>query len=360
MLSEGQVAVPLRSALRRHRNVECLLAEVVSTSTSTRARCTPYGPRGEPITVPYDDLVVAAGVRQSYFGHDEFAQHAPGMKTLADALDDPPAGVRRVRDGRRQRPTRTNDGGGSRSRSSAPDPTGVELAGQIRELALHTLRREYHDIDPSEARVLLFDGGDAPLAPFGPELAAKAAKALADLGVELHMHSIVTEVDADGLQVRGPDGATARYEAGTVLWAAGVAAAPLADAVAAPPAPSRTAPAGSRSAPDLTVPGHPEISVVGDMMSLDDLPGRGRGRHADRATTRPGGSRPASAASRPTKPFKLPRPRLGGVHLPRVARWSRSGRCASRAGSAGSRGWSSTSRSSPASATGPARCSPGR
>ena len=193
----------------------------------------------------------------------------------------------------------------------------MELAGQIRELAMHTLRREYHDIDPSEARVLLFDGGDEPLAPFGHELATKAARALTDLGVELHMHSIVTEVDADGLEVRGQDGETTRYAAGTVLWAAGVTAAPLADAVAHAAGAEQDRAGRIKVAPDLTVPGHPEISVVGDVMSLDDLPGVAEvamqtGFHVARRIKADVRGEPAP------KPFKYRDLGLGGVHLARL------------------------------------------
>jgi NADH dehydrogenase len=111
-------------------------------------------------------------------------------------------------------------------------PTGVELAGQIREVATKTLRDEYRHIKPEDARVLLFDGGDAPLAPFGPELSAKAARTLDKLGVEQHMHSIVTDVNATGLSVRAQDGTVTRHQAGTVLWTAGVEAPSVAAAIA--------------------------------------------------------------------------------------------------------------------------------
>ena len=271
VLSEGQIAVPLRGILDRHRNIDCLLAEVVSIDVDART-VRAERPGGGTIDIPYDDLIVAAGVRQSYFGHDEFARHAPGMKTLADALN-----IRRKVFGAFEM-AQTATASDERSRwltfaLVGAGPTGVELAGQIRELATLTLSRQFKRVDPAEARVLLFDGGAAPLAAFGPKLAAKAEAALRRLGVELHMHSVVTEVDADGLEARGPDGATTRYEAATVLWTAGIAAAPLADELA------RSCQAGQDRAgrilvsPDLTVPGHPEISVVGDMMSLDKLPG---------------------------------------------------------------------------------------
>ena len=271
VLSEGQIAVPLRGILDRHPNIDCLLAEVVSVDVDART-VRAERPGGDTIDIAYDDLIVAAGVRQSYFGHDEFARHAPGMKTLADALN-----IRRkvfgafemaqtatAPDERRRWLTFALVGAG---------PTGVELAGQIRELATLTLSRQFKRVDPADARVLLFDGGAAPLAAFGPKLAAKAEAALRRLGVELHMHSVVTEVDADGLEARGPDGATVRYEAATVLWTAGIAAAPLADELARSCRAEQDRAGRILVSPDLTVPGHPEISVVGDMMSLDKLPG---------------------------------------------------------------------------------------
>jgi NADH:quinone reductase (non-electrogenic) len=271
VLSEGQIAVPLRGILDRHPNIDCLLAEVVSIDVDART-VRAERPGGDTIEIAYDDLIVAAGVRQSYFGHDEFARHAPGMKTLADALN-----IRRKVFGAfEMAQTATEPGERSRWLTFAlvgAGPTGVELAGQIRELATLTLSRQFKRVDPAEARVLLFDGGAAPLAAFGPKLAAKAEAALRRLGVELHMHSVVTEVDADGLEARGPDGATVRYEAATVLWTAGIAAAPLADELARSCRAEQDRAGRILVSPDLTVPGHPEISVVGDMMSLDKLPG---------------------------------------------------------------------------------------
>jgi NADH dehydrogenase len=271
VLSEGQIAVPLRGILDRHPNIDCLLAEVVSIDVDART-VRAERPGGDTIDIAYDDLIVAAGVRQSYFGHDEFARYAPGMKTLADALN-----IRRKVFGAfEMAQTATEPGERSRWLTFAlvgAGPTGVELAGQIRELATLTLSRQFKRVDPAEARVLLFDGGAAPLAAFGPKLAAKAEAALRRLGVELHMHSVVTEVDADGLEARGPDGATVRYEAATVLWTAGIAAAPLADELARSCRAEQDRAGRILVNPDLTVPGHPEISVVGDMMSLDKLPG---------------------------------------------------------------------------------------
>ena len=221
ILSEGQIAAPLRSVLKGHKNVECVMAEVAGIDAVGR-RVFGVRPGGGRIDWGYDDLIVAAGMRQSYFGHDEFAKFAPGMKSIADVLT-----IRRRVFGAFEM-AETSDDPAERRRwltfaLVGAGPTGVELAGQIRELATKTLRAEYRRAKPEEARVLLFDGGSVPLAAFGPKLSAKAEKALGKLGVEMHMGSIVTDVDAAGLAVRDHEGATTRYEAGTVLWTAGVA-----------------------------------------------------------------------------------------------------------------------------------------
>jgi NADH:ubiquinone reductase (H+-translocating) len=152
-------------------------------------------------------------------------------------------------------------------------PTGVELAGQIRELATKTLRAEYRKIEPEDARVLLLDGGDVPLASFGRRLSGKAADALRGLGVELHMNSLVTNVDLDGITVRATDGSETRHEVGTVLWTAGVEAPPIATALARATGAQQDHCDRIMVQDDLTIPGHPEISVIGDMMSLGKLPG---------------------------------------------------------------------------------------
>ena len=190
ILSEGKIAVPLRDLLRKQKNADFVLAEVTGLDTEGR-RVLATRPLGDPLEFGYDYLIVAAGVQQSYFGHDEYAQWAPGMKTIEDAL----VIRRRVFGAFELADTATDPAERSRWLTFAlvgAGPTGVELAGQIREVATKTLRDEYRHIKPEDARVLLFDGGDAPLAPFGPELSAKAARTLAKLGVEQHMHSIVT------------------------------------------------------------------------------------------------------------------------------------------------------------------------
>jgi NADH dehydrogenase len=271
IMSEGKIAAPLRDLLKRYKNVDCVMAEVTDFDPAgRRVIATRVG--GARLEYGYDDLIVAAGVRQSYFGHDEFARWAPGMKTISDAL----AIRRRVYGAFEMADTATDP----RERQSwltfvlvGAGPTGVELAGQIREVATKTLRAEFRGIKPEDARVLLFDGGSAPLAMFGPKLSEKADKALQALGVEQHMGCIVTHVDQAGVLVRDHAGEQTRYDASTVLWTAGVEAPPIAEALANATGAKRDKAGRILVGEDLTIPGHPEISVLGDMMSLNKLPG---------------------------------------------------------------------------------------
>jgi len=271
ILSEGKIAAPLRAILRKNRNVAFVLAEVTGIDAERR-RVLATRPGGRAAEFGYDYLIVAAGVRQSYFGHDEFATWAPGMKTIEDAL----VIRRRVFGAFEVAESATDPAERRRWLTFAlvgAGPTGVELAGQIRELATKTLRSEYRQIKPEDARVLLFDGGAAPLAPFGPKLSAKASATLDKLGVEQHMHSIVTGIDATGLSVRAADGTETRYDACTVLWTAGVAAPPVAAAIAQATGAKQDRAGRIEVGPDLSIPGHPEILVTGDVMSLNKLPG---------------------------------------------------------------------------------------
>src|SRR5215472_14142762 len=254
ILSEGKISAPLRNVLRRQRNAECVLAEVTGIDPGRR-QVKARRPLGQQAEFGYDYLIVAAGVQQSYFGHDEFAQYAPGMKSIADAL----VIRRRVFGAFEMAESATDPAERRRWLTFAlvgAGPTGVELAGQIREVATKTLRREYRHINPEDARVLLFDGGAAPLAPFGPKLSAKAAATLDKLGVEQHMHAIVTQIDDTGLSVRAQDGTEARYEAGTVLWTAGVAAPPVATAIARATGAKQDRAGRIEVGPDLSIPGH--------------------------------------------------------------------------------------------------------
>ncbi len=271
ILSEGKIATPLRDLLKKYKNIDCVMAEVIDFDVSGQ-RVIARRVGGDRLEYGYDDLIVAAGVRQSYFGHAEFARWAPGMKTISDALAIrrriygafEMAQTARTPEERRAWLTFVLVGGG---------PTGVELAGQLREVATKTLRAEFRTFKPEDARVLLFDGGAAPLAVFGPKLSRKAAGALDKLGVEQHMESIVTHVDQGYVLVRDHAGEQARYDANTVLWTAGVEAPPVAGALAAATGATCDRSGRIMVEKDLTIPGHPEISVLGDMMSLDKLPG---------------------------------------------------------------------------------------
>ena len=230
ILSEGKIATPLRELLRKHDNVEFVLAEVTSLDAAGRT-VTARRPLGEEIEFGYDYLILAAGVRQSYFGHDEYAAVAPGMKSIEDALKI----RRRVFGAFELAESATDPAERKRWLTFAlvgAGPTGVELAGQLRELATKTLRREYRHIQPDDARVMLLDGSSAPLASFGPKLSALADRELKKLGVELHMGCLVTDVGLDSVQVKDHDGNVTRHEVGTILWTAGVEAPPLAHMVA--------------------------------------------------------------------------------------------------------------------------------
>ena len=271
ILSEGKIAAPLRQLLAKHRNVEFQLAEVTGIDAAAQ-KLTARRPLGEEIEFGYDYLILAAGVRQSYFGHDEYAAFAPGMKSIEDAMRI----RRRVFGAFELAESATDPAERKRWLTFAlvgAGPTGVELAGQIREVATKTLAKEYRHINPEDARVLLFDGVSAPLASFGPKLAAMAARDLTKLGVELHMGSIVTEADLGSIQVKDKEGNVTRHEVGTILWTAGVAAPPLAEAVAKATGAEQDRAGRLLCGKDLSLPGHPEILVTGDVMCLDKLPG---------------------------------------------------------------------------------------
>jgi NADH:ubiquinone reductase (H+-translocating) len=271
ILSEGKIATPLRALLEKHKNVEFVLAEVTGLDADGRT-VTARRPLGEELEFGYDYLILAAGVQQSYFGHDEYAAVAPGMKSIEDALKI----RRRVFGAFEMAESATDPAERKRWLTFAlvgAGPTGVELAGQLRELATKTLRREYRHIKPEDARVILFDGGSAPLATFGPKLSALAARELKKLGVELHMGCLVTHVDLQSVEVKDHDGSVTRHEVGTILWTAGVQAPPLAHMVAKATGAEQDRAGRLLCGKDLSLPDHPDILVTGDMMCLDKLPG---------------------------------------------------------------------------------------
>ncbi len=270
-LSIGHISRSLREELSRHDNVRTLLGEAIRLDPETRT-VTAMRPDETTFTVDYDVLVLAAGMKQSYFGNEHFAEWAPGMKTLDDAL------CIRQRLFTAFEIAETLEPGPERDSwltfaVAGGGPTGVEIAGQIREVATRTLANEFHSIDPEDARVLLFDGGDRVLKSFAPGLADKAARTLRDLGVELRMGVHVTDVGRDGVTVTPKAGGPSeRYAARTVLWTAGVEAVPFARQVAEVLG-AETDRAGRITVdPDLSVPGYPEVFVVGDLVG-GDLPG---------------------------------------------------------------------------------------
>jgi NADH dehydrogenase len=269
ILSEGQVAPPLREVLRRHENVRVELGNVTGIDVEARVvhATRPFG----ELTIPYDSLIVAAGGNGTYFGHDEFSTFAPGMKTIDDALElrgrifgaYEMAEVEEDEAKRRAWLTFAVIGGG---------PTGVEIAGQLAELSGRPLKKNFRAIDPTNARVLLFDGGDQILSSFGDRLSGKAAHELERLGVELHLKSRVTDVSPDAIVVSGPDGES-RIACHTKVWAAGVQASPLGRMLADAAGADTDRSGRVAVLPDCTLPAHPEVFVVGDLMALDDLPG---------------------------------------------------------------------------------------
>lgn len=270
ILSEGEIAPATREILRRQRNARVVLGEVTRVDLARRVVTSHV--LGREHEHAYDSLVVAAGATQSYFGHDEFAVHAPGMKTIDDALElrgrifgafelaelaTDPAEIDRLL-------TFVVVGAG---------PTGVEMAGQITELARRALPGDFRTVDPRTARVILLDGAPRVLGSFGERLSGIAERQLAEIDVEVQLGATVVAVDRDGLVVRETDGTTRRVEAFCKIWAAGVQASPLGEQLAQQSGAGLDRAGRVEVLPDLTLPGHPEVYVVGDMMALDGLPG---------------------------------------------------------------------------------------
>jgi NADH dehydrogenase len=288
VLSEGDIAPPIRDVLRKQRNTRVLLGEVVNIDLA--AREVVLETLGEQTRVPYDSLIVAAGSAQSYFGHDEFAAEAPGMKTIDDALE------------LRGRIFGAFELAELESEAHQRDvlltfvvvgagPTGVELAGQLAELSRRALTGNYRAFDPSSARIIVLDAADAVLSTFPKRLQRHARRALERLGVEVRLGSMVTGVDEGGLNVKLKDGSTERIEARTKIWAAGVQASPLGRILGEQSDASIDRAGRISVQPDCTLPGHPEVFVIGDMMSFDHLPGLAEvamqsGLHASRTIGR--------------------------------------------------------------------------
>src|SRR5919199_965370 len=224
ILSEGEIAPATREILRRHRNTRVVLGEVTDIDLANRTVTSTV--LGRTAVHPYDELIVAAGAGQSYFGNDHFAEFAPGMKSIDDALElrgrifgsFELAELAAQRAEIRRLLTFVVVGAG---------PTGVEMAGQIAELAHRTLRRDFRHIDPTQARVILLDAAPQVLPPFGEKLGDRARRHLNEIGVEVQLGAMVTDLDADGLEVKDHDGQVRRIQAASKVWAAGVQASPL-------------------------------------------------------------------------------------------------------------------------------------
>src|SRR3954465_15379403 len=270
ILSEGEIAPPTREVLSSQQNARVLLGEV--TNIDLEARTVTSRVLNRVTVTPYDSLIVAAGAGQSYFGNDQFAEFAPGMKSIDDALElrgrifgaFELAEISDDEDEIERLLTFVVVGAG---------PTGVEMAGQIVELAHRTLAKDFRRINTRQARVILLDAAPQVLPPFGAKLGEKSRKSLEDLGIEVQLGAMVVAVDERGLEVQDRDGTRRRIEAVTKVWAAGVQASPLGRTLA-----EQTGAALDRAGrisvnPDLTLPGHPEVFVVGDMATLDHLPG---------------------------------------------------------------------------------------
>ena len=291
-LSPGDVAYPIRSILRRQENTRVLLGEVTAVDLATRTVRIQ-----DDELLPYDHLILAAGVGHSYFGHEEWEPDAPGLKSLEDALEI----RRRVLLAFERAEHETDDAERAALMTFVvvgAGPTGVELAGALADIARTVLVGDFRNIDPRRARVVLVEAGPRVLPPFPEDLARKAEASLERLGVDVLSGRPVTKVDASGVSL-GKE----RIEARTVLWAAGVAASPL----------SRTLGVALDRAGrvlverDLSIPGHPEAFVIGDLASLRDersgkpVPGLApaatqEGRHAVDMILR-------RLAGKPTEPF---------------------------------------------------------
>jgi NADH:ubiquinone reductase (H+-translocating) len=268
-LAAAEIATPLRALLKRQRNARVVLGEV-SGFDLRRRRVLLDG--GNTTAIEYDTLVVAAGAAHAYFGHDEWRHSAPGLKSLEDAIEirrrilTAFEAAEREHDETRRRGLLTFVvvGGG---------PTGVELAGQIAEIARDTLRRDFRDIDPRSARIMLVETGDRLLGAFTPRLSARAARALARLGVTALADHTVVDVGPDAVGLKRHDGTTERIPTRTVVWAAGVRASGLAGTLARATGADLDREGRVAVGPDLTLAGHPEVLALGDMVRVHDADG---------------------------------------------------------------------------------------
>ena len=274
IISEGEIAPATRVILRKQRNTEVLLGDVVHIDLAGRYVISEL--LGHTYKTEYDTLIVAAGAGQSYFGNDHFAEFAPGMKTIDDALE-----LRGRILGAFEQAERSSDPARREKLLTftvvGAGPTGVEMAGQIAELADHTLKGAFRNIDSTKARVILLDAAPAVLPPMGPKLGKKAQDRLEKMGVEIQLGAMVTDVDRNGLTVKDSDGTVRRIESACKVWSAGVSASPLGKQIAEQSAAEIDRAGRVKVLSDLSVPGYPNVFVIGDMALVDGVPGMAQG-----------------------------------------------------------------------------------
>jgi NADH dehydrogenase len=270
ILPPGLIAPALRAVLRKQRNARVLLSEVYDLDLDNKV-VRANEPDGRTLELPYDSLIVAAGASHSYFGKDEFAEFAPGMKTIEDA--------RYIRDGILSKFEMAELATDPRERAEwltfvvvGAGPTGVELVGQIAELAHDVLPEEYRFVDTTEARILLLEGAPSVLPPFAPKLQEYTKRQLEKMGVEIRLNTLAVDMDHDSITVKGPDGMET-IRAGTRIWAAGVQASPLAKMLAERSGAETDRPGRVVVNADCSLPGHPEVFAIGDMANVNKLPG---------------------------------------------------------------------------------------
>lgn len=274
IISEGEIAPPTRLILRKQHNAQVLLGDV--THVDLEKKTVDSVLLGHTYRTPYDTLILAAGAGQSYFGNDHFAEWAPGMKTIDDALE-----LRARILGAFEQAERSSDPERRRKLLTfvvvGAGPTGVEMAGQIQELADQTLKGSFRHIDPTDARVILLDAAPAVLPPMGEKLGKKAAARLEKMGVEIQLNAMVTDVDRNGITVKDGDGTIRRIDSACKVWSAGVQASPLGRDLASQSEVEVDRAGRVKVDPDLSIPGHPNVFVIGDMAFVPGVPGMAQG-----------------------------------------------------------------------------------
>jgi NADH:ubiquinone reductase (H+-translocating) len=267
-LSPGEVAYPLRAIFKRHPNVRVLLAEVAAFDLERReVALKPVAGLPAPASIAYDTLIVAGGSHYSYFSHDDWSAQAAEVKSLESALA-VRSRILAAFEAAELEPNPRRRGEWLTFVVVGAGPTGVEMAGQIAELARDTLRTDFRTADPRSGRILLIEAADRVLTAFPPSLSAKAERSLRRLGVTPVLGSTVVGIDETAVTIEDENGATQRVSARTVVWAAGVTASGLASTLAEVTGAERD-PAGRVTVePDLTLPGHPEVFALGDMVRV--------------------------------------------------------------------------------------------